>query len=89
MTRYHLTNKQLDKLQVIDKAMEYSDSKIKSLKLRVPKLTKKDPRKITKVFYLYYSINGRKHKYKIGNFGDIGLLEARKSAEKLLAQVSL
>jgi len=89
MTSYNLTNTLIDKLQAIDKGMEYTDSKIKSLKLRVPKLTKKDPRNLTKVFYLYYRINGRKRKYKIGNFGEIGLTEARKSAEKLLAQIAL
>jgi integration host factor subunit alpha len=89
MMTYKLTNTFIDKLQAIDKGLEYTDFKIKYLKLRVPKLTKKDPGNLTKVFYLYYRINGRKRKYKIGNFGEIGLTEARKSAEKLLAQIVL
>ncbi|MBF0264491.1 MAG: DUF4102 domain-containing protein [Gammaproteobacteria bacterium] len=89
MNYYNLTNKFIDKLQVIDKEKEYTDSHIKSLKLRVPKLTKKDSENIKKVFYLYYTFHGKRNKCKIGRFGEIGITEARQSAEKLLAQISL
>ena len=38
-----------------------------------------DPKNITKIFYLYYRVNGRKQKYKIGKFSEIEVIAAQMS----------
>ena len=65
----NLTNSIVSKLEPTDKEQTISDSKITGLKIRVGKLPKG-----TKTFYLYYKISGKQKKYRIGKFGDIGVL---------------
>jgi integrase len=79
----NLTNTAIGKLEP-DEKKEYvvSDTEIQKLKIRVTP-------KGSKIFYLFWKKNGKQNKYRIGKFGDIGLPAARKSAEKLLAKISL
>lgn len=77
-----LSNTAIGNIQPTDKDQEITDDKVLGLKVRIGKSG-------TKTFYLYYKIDGRKRKYKIGKFGEIGLPVARKAAEKLKAQIAL
>ncbi len=77
-----LTNTDISKLEPQEKEYVVSDTLIKKLKVRIAKSG-------SKTFYLYWKKGGKLHKYRIGKFGDIGLPTARKSAEKLLAQIAL
>jgi len=79
-----LTNSAINAIQPTEKEQELSDSGVAGLKIRVSKNTG------TKTFYLiYYNSNGRKRKYRIGRFGDIGLPAARKVAQKLKVEIAM
>jgi integrase len=77
-----LASTEIGELEPKSKEYVVSDTEIKKLKIRVTPAG-------NKTFYLYWKKNGKPNKYRIGKFGDIGLPAARKSAEKLLAKISL
>lgn len=87
----NLTNTLIGNIEPQKTERDYTDSKVTGLKVRVPKISAggdvSSP--VNKTFYLYYTIAGSRKKYRIGKFGDIGLPEARKVAEKLLAEIAL
>ncbi len=80
-----LSNKIINEIQPTGKEQEISDTgkgATTGLKVRVSKTG-------GKTFYLIYIINGKKKKYRIDRFGNIGLPEARKIANKLKAEIHL
>jgi integrase len=79
-TTINFTKKWIDNLPALDpkslsKEKSYTDAQVTGLKLLVNKQGKK-------FFYLRYSFNGRKRGIKVGEYGAINLVEARKLANK-------
>ena len=77
-----LSNKIIEQIQPAKKEMEVTDDAFPGLKVRV------SPNG-NKIFYLFYFHQGKKRKYKIARFGEIGLPQARKIASELKAKVAL
>ena len=79
---HKLSNSFVGKIAHLTTEQEFSDSEISGLKLRVSKNG-------TKTFYQFYKFDGRRRKYRIGKFGDIGVPAARDVARKIKAEIAL
>jgi len=74
------TNNDLSKIKFVDRGQkDIACGDVTGLKIRVSVNRK--------VFYLFYKIETKPYKYKIGLFGDIGMPEAKKAAMKLKVQI--
>ena len=76
-----LTNTAISNLEIKERDYFVSDTNIKKLKIKVTPAG-------NKIFYLVWKKYGKLNKYRIAQFGEIGLPIARKRAEKLLSQIS-